>query len=125
MSGGSFNYLSVRLPMKIGELVPWVDEMTVAVAAYGFPVAAAKSAAVGLQLQAALAAAEQLADLWHAVEWHRSGDSGPSEVRAAAIALGEPLPACPHADLRAGYDIKGPGKWCETCGERFGVEGPR
>lgn len=122
MSGGSFNYLSIQLPMKLEELEGAVERMAAAVAAYGFPVATAKSAVVVLQLQATRAAVEQLADLWHAVEWHRSGDDGPAGVRAAAIALGDQLPACLHLKRHYGYDIRGPGEWCEACGERFDVK---
>lgn len=84
MSGGSFNYLCYAADIgTLGERRGAIEEMAQALDVYDHP-AAAKAAertrAVLLALSAADELASQLADVWHAVEWHHSSDWGEEDV---------------------------------------------
>lgn len=84
MSGGSFDYLcwSTDLASQKGA----IEEMAEAIEAYDHP-AAAKAAdhtrAVLAAFKVAEVIADQLRDVWHAVEWHHSSDWGEADVLEA------------------------------------------
>lgn len=90
MSGGSFDYLcwSTDLASQKGT----IEEMAKAIEAYGHP-AAAKAAdhtrAVLAAFKAAEVIADQLRDVWHAVEWHHSSDWGEDGVLEALQGYGK------------------------------------
>lgn len=122
MSGGSFNYMSSRLPDELGQIASQVDQMTHALEdRYELPHVTERTRLLAINIGNLVAEAEALADLWHAVEWHTSGDDGPAGVRKAALALGEPLPPCPHATTYVSYygHAVGMKNVCNDCGELF------
>jgi len=75
MSGGSFNYLYSRVNRGEMPSARQVEHMLAAIRGYtGSGAAAADTALVIRKLREAAALMEGLADVWHDVEWHHSGD---------------------------------------------------
>lgn len=86
MSGGSYNYLcwnADELQQRRGDLAAMERRLQ----SSGYFAAARSTRNVGLFLDAAMEAARALEDVWHAVEWADSGDSGEERVHAAVEAF--------------------------------------
>lgn len=92
MSGGSYNYLCWAADS--GELSgrrDTITEMAERLEKSGYFAAARATRNVGILLDGAQRAAQELEDVWHAVEWADSGDSSEEQVRTA-VAEFEPWP---------------------------------
>lgn len=85
MSGGSYNYLFLHsrgLDCQRGDL----EEMGKRLAGLDFAQDAAEATRRVLALlDQAEAASQKLAEVWRAVEWWDSGDSGQDQVRESVI----------------------------------------
>lgn len=87
MSGGSFNYLYLAADLgQLGDRRGTIQEMANALTEYRHPgaaIAAADTREVLALLAQADEVARRLADVWRAVEWHHSADSGTNRVHDA------------------------------------------
>jgi hypothetical protein len=81
MSGGSFDYLCYKRIDNIGEARGNLARMSEALVQYeGGSAAAAATREILLDLERIGQKIKRLSDVWHAVEWDRSGDWGPDDV---------------------------------------------
>lgn len=90
MSGGSFNYLCYTDIETIVEKLEELESMADALAKLGYANDAAKETTeLLLYLRARNVHIEthlnRLSEVWHAVEWWRSCDSGESDVKKALV----------------------------------------
>lgn len=87
MSGGSFDYLCFAEPYDIFNKRDALKRMAEDLASDGHIDAAKETETVGLilnQFEALMRARlDRLHDLWRAVEWTRSGDTGPNAITEA------------------------------------------
>ena len=104
MSGGSFNYLYCQRGDELLGRVEDVKAMREALAAYGDLPGAAEALTLTNRLLDEIEAElnrppyvpppdltmEALADVFQAIEWHRSADSGPERVAEAFARLKAP-----------------------------------
>ena len=96
MSGGSFNYLCHAFEDELFKRDSDLAEMAVALNEYpDGGVAARETEEIRAFIRAACMRVEvrsnRLREVWKAVEWHHSNDSGPDRVAAALKAYhGEP-----------------------------------
>lgn len=127
MSGGSHDYMFSQVPDDLREAARRVAEMAKALDRNGFPFVAARTVRLANNIAAQAEECDALASLWHAQEWHQSGDWARYDVRREAAKLGEPVPACGHAEKRPAYgwrsgQVSGPSARflvCEECGDEF------
>jgi hypothetical protein len=89
VSGGSYNYLAEHEPGNLearrGDIEAMRDRLA-ELEAEGVPGAARAARLtryVLIHLDLAEQRAEELADAWHAIEWHDSGDYGDDTMRKA------------------------------------------
>lgn len=87
MSGGSFNYLYLAAELgRLGECRGMIAEMAEALDEYDHPragQAASDTRRILATLEQADALAKDMAEVWHAVEWHHSCDWGGDDVEEA------------------------------------------
>lgn len=85
MSGGSHDYLYANAPDAMALWADKVQRMHADMAALGHEgsLAAARTLMVAEMLRLLERECGRLADVWHAVEWYRSGDSGAESVAQA------------------------------------------
>jgi hypothetical protein len=88
MSGGSYEYLCWKQPRELLAKQDAVQQMADRLAGLGYARDAAKETQAFLltlrQFENRIEAMQdRLSDVWHAVEWWDSGDSGEDGVRAA------------------------------------------
>lgn len=104
MSGGSYDYLC-RNTDDLSSRVYLVERMRDTLTQMGYSRAAEDTEAVLRHLRAAVEQAEQLYDVWHAVEWYASNDYSREQVddAVAEYAPGE----CSNC-LREGHRAE----WC-------------
>jgi hypothetical protein len=76
MSGGSFNYLYTQDPYSVEDLEQMADELR----SRGMYEAAKETRALIPHR-----ASQELEELWHAVEWHRSCDWSEAQVAKAFV----------------------------------------
>jgi hypothetical protein len=98
MSGGSYNYLCFKDGHQYLDIPGDLEDMAARLAKLGWAEdAAAETEELLLILRQcevrAQARIDRLRDIWHAVEWWDSQDSGPEEVRAALDAYRRDKPA--------------------------------
>ena len=96
MSGGSYNYLCwARETGELSGRRGTITEMAERLEKSGYFAAARATRNVGILLDGAERAAQALEDVWHAVEWADSGDSGEDAVREAVAAFAPWPPPAP------------------------------
>lgn len=87
MSGGSFNYLCWKSADELAADTSTLAEMRDALIGHNAPDAAAETEAIIATIAQfrvlVETRAKRLNEVWHAVEWCRSGDQGPEDVAAA------------------------------------------
>lgn len=88
MSGGSYDYLHVRDSDEILNYERKLSEMIDRLAGLGYAEDAAKESAELLLIMRqysvrASVIMQRLSEVWHAVEWWDSGDSGEDDVKEA------------------------------------------
>jgi len=86
MSGGSYNYLYCHVRGLEGQRED-IEKMERRLQSHGYYAAARSTREVLRALDAAERIAESLEDVWLAVEWADSGDSGEESVRKAVEAF--------------------------------------
>lgn len=90
MSGGSFNYLYSQDPYEADDLNDMADDLR----SRGM-----HSAERATRSLIPRKASKELAELWKAVEWHRSCDSSEAEVARAFVAFDDERAAVASKDL--------------------------
>lgn len=101
MSGGSYDYLCLRVH-ALEDQRGMLENM--AIRLEGLPYAAEAAAQTRRVLKlvdAASVLADSLSDVWRAVEWWDSGDSGEDPVIRECAAYQVPALVAPEADLQA------------------------
>lgn len=106
MSGGSYDYLCLRVH-ALEEQRGMLENMAIRLEGLSYaPVAAAQTRRVLRLVDAAGALADSLADVWRAVEWWDSGDSGEDAVMRKCEAYQVPVLVAPEGDARPpGADV--------------------